>query len=104
MSWQELLREHPGALYEAARLSGYEGREHEFAQIVEDAMWRGDIDRLDALAGCRCCCWEHTFECCPARVWGACRGQDSMTHADVRSWVEHYQRFHGMSEQEFFGG
>lgn len=98
-----LFREHEGALYEGARLAGYEGRERLFARILENAMWDGDIDRVWELAGCHCCCGEHTFECCPARVWGGCRGQGSMTRADEEAWVAHYARFHGLTRDQFFG-
>lgn len=96
-----LLPEYEGSLYEGARLYGYEvGR---FARALDRAMWRGDIDALDELAHCRCCCWEHTFEWCPARVWGGCRGSGSMSHAELESWVRHYERFHGMTRAQFFG-
>ena len=70
---------------------------------LERAMWAGDIERLDEIARCRCCCHEHTFEWCYARIWGGCRGQHTMTRAEERSWVEHYRRFHGMTEDEFWG-
>jgi hypothetical protein len=99
MNW---MREHLGAFYEGARLAGYEGREQAFARILEDALWSGDVNRLDELAGCRCCCHEHTFEWCPARVWGGCRGQGSMTRAELESWVTHYERFHGLTRDQFF--
>lgn len=63
---------------------------------LEDAMWAGDADRLYELAPCRCCCDEHTFECCEARQWFGCRGQGSMTRADEESWQRHYQQAHGI--------
>jgi hypothetical protein len=44
---------------------------------VESLMWAGDTETLDAIAGCRCCCREHTSPNCPARLWNACRGQNS---------------------------
>jgi hypothetical protein len=69
---------------------------------LERAMWEGDTDRLDELAHCRCCCYEHTFEDCPARLWYGCRGQGSLTRAEVMSWARHYERFHGMTLEEFF--
>lgn len=70
---------------------------------LEAAMWAGDIDRLRELAPCQCCCADHFFDCCEARVWGGCRGQDSMTRADHESWAHHYVQFHGMTRDQFFG-
>lgn len=71
---------------------------------VDEAMWEGDIELLCELAPCRCCCWEHTFESCPARRWNGCRGSGSMTAADLESWVRHYADHHGMTRDQFFGG
>lgn len=70
---------------------------------LERAIWEGDLDTLQELAPCRCCCAEHTFEHCPARAWFGCRGQGSMTSADVDSWARHYQQHHGMTRDQFFG-
>ena len=67
------------------------------------AMWEGDVDRLRELAGCDCCCADHTFEGCPARTWGGCRGQDSMTRTEEKSWLRHYVENHGMTEAQFYG-
>jgi hypothetical protein len=67
---------------------------------VEDAIWAGDMDWLDEHLHCECCCNEHTGEGCPARLWGGCRGQGSMTRADEESWARHY----GMTLDQFFGG
>ena len=69
---------------------------------IEDAIWRGDTDELRELAPCICCCADHTFEDCPARVWFGCRGQDTMTRADHEAWAEHYRVHHGMTREEFF--
>ena len=66
---------------------------------VADAMWAGDLDRLWEIAPCGCCCNEHFHECCPARQWGGCRGQDSLTFKDIAAWAAHY----GMTVEEFFG-
>jgi hypothetical protein len=98
-----LLPEYEGALYEGARMAGYEGQEAKFARILERAMWNGDLDQLSELAGCGCCCHEHTFEQCPARVWNGCRGSGSMTVDEEQSWLDHYQQHHGMTEERFFG-
>lgn len=68
------------------------------------AIWEADLDYLSEVAGCVCCCSEHTFENCPARLWGGCRGQGSLTAADHEAWAQHYERYHGMSRAEFFGG
>ena len=68
-----------------------------------DAMWAGDVNALQELAPCRCCCYEHTFEDCPARAWEGCRGSGSLTRADIESWVRHYETHHGMNREQFFG-
>jgi len=67
---------------------------------MEDAIWAGDLDVLQQRAPCICCCAEHTFDHCPAREWGGCRGQGALTEDDVRGWAEHY----GMTLGEFLGG
>jgi hypothetical protein len=69
---------------------------------LQDALWAGDVDRLRQLAPCKCCCSDHTYRGCPARQWGGCRGQGS-EEQDHRSWFQHYQKFHGMSQSEFYG-
>ena len=69
------------------------------ATEIETAMWAGDTDRLHEIAGCGCCCDEHFFEDCPARTWGGCRGQHSMTRVARESWRKHY----GMTETQFYG-
>lgn len=71
-------------------------------QAIEDAMWAGDVELLDELAPCGCCCHEHTWDGCPARVWHGCRGQGAMTWADERAWLRHYQERHGMTEEDFY--
>lgn len=70
---------------------------------LRQAIWEGDIDTLSEIAHCRCCCSEHTFERCPARAWGGCRGQGSMTRAEQESWVRHYELHHGMTRDQFLG-
>lgn len=72
------------------------------AEIL-DAMWAGDVNLLNELAGCGCCCGEHTHEGCPAREWFGCRGQGSMTRDEEESWADHYARAHGMSRAAFYG-
>lgn len=94
------LQEFPEALHEGARLR--QCNSEWLADELENAVWAGDVGRLQELAGCGCCCDEHTFEDCPARVWGGCRGQGTMTRADRELWAEHYERFHGMSREAFF--
>jgi hypothetical protein len=98
---KRLIDDHPWAFEEAVRLAGRKGDEAAFARELEDAMWAGDCDRLHELAGCRCCCWEHTFEGCPARVWDGCRGSGMTTRADLESWMAHYERFHGLPRDQF---
>jgi hypothetical protein len=64
---------------------------------MEKAIWDGDINTLYEKAGCRCCCAEHTSEDCPARLWEGCRGQGTLTQADIDSWVRHY----GITKEKF---
>jgi hypothetical protein len=91
------------AIYEGARLRGREGDERSFARELESAAWAGDIDQLHELAPCDCCCDEHTFGNCPARAWGGCRGQNAMTREDERGRQRHYEQFHNMTEDQFYG-
>lgn len=71
--------------------------------MLKEAVWAGDVDRLQEIAPCVCCCADHTWEDCPARLWGGCRGQDTLTRADRDGWAEHYEKFHGLTREEFFG-
>lgn len=66
---------------------------------LEKAIWEGDVSTLDEIAGCICCCDEHTFEHCPARDWYGCRGKCSLTREDVLDWAA----FYGMTLDEFYG-
>jgi hypothetical protein len=76
----------------------------ELAREVEAAIWAGDVERLSEIAYCRCCCHVHTFgRGCPAYAWGGCRGQDTVTREEMESWIAHYERFHGMTRDQFFG-
>lgn len=70
---------------------------------VDNAIWSADTEMLDALWPCYCCCHEHTHASCKARMWGGCRGQGVETPEDEAEWVTHYERFHGMTPEEFFG-
>lgn len=73
-------------------------------RAVARAMWAGDIDTLHRIAGCVCCCAEHTHTTgCPAYVWGGCRGQGTLTREEVRGWEEHYARHHGLTREQFRG-
>lgn len=72
-------------------------------KALTKAMWEGDVDKLDELAGCVCCCNEHTHEWCPARQWSGCRGQGTMTRAEVDAWAEFYERHHGLTRERFYG-
>lgn len=70
----------------------------EARRAVDRAMWAGDVDELHRIAGCICCCVDHTFTTdCPAYQWGGCRGQDSVSMDDVRGWAKHY----GMTVEKF---
>ena len=64
---------------------------------MEQAIWDGDTDTLFGRARCICCCAEHTFENCPARLWNGCRGQDTPTTKDIEGWADLY----GMTKAEF---
>lgn len=70
---------------------------------LDEAIWAGDVDWLSEHAPCVCCCGEHTFEGCPAREWGGCRGQGSMTRAEQESWQRFYEETRGMSWEDFYG-
>jgi hypothetical protein len=62
----------PTTLGTRARSQATTPRERE----IEDAMWRGDNAWLANNLPCKCCCEEHTYRDCPARVWSGCMGQD----------------------------
>lgn len=72
-------------------------------QNIDRAIWEGDIEYLQQYAGCICCCGEHTFSSCPAKVWGGCRGGPGTPADEYNDWKKHYMRFHGMTEDEFDG-
>jgi hypothetical protein len=72
----------------------------ELVARIQEAMYNGDQATLDEIAGCRCCCDEHTFEDCLARIVGNCRGQGTLTRLDIQKWAEHY----GMTLDQFYGG
>lgn len=69
------------------------------------ALWVGDLDALDRLAPCQCCCDEHTFPCCLARHWGGCRGglPYGDEGVDERAWAAHYATYHGLTDAQFWG-
>lgn len=69
---------------------------------MQRAIWEGDTNTLNERAGCVCCCHEHTFESCPARAWEGCRGSGAPTRDD-EAWAKHYEKFHGMSRNKFYG-
>ncbi len=45
---------------------------------IEDAMWAQDLEKLNELAHCDCCCDEHYSYKCPALIWNGCRGSRSV--------------------------
>jgi hypothetical protein len=55
---------------------------------IADAMWAGDVARLHELAPCRCCCSEHTFPDCPARIWYGCRASFAEREPDQTQTLE----------------
>ena len=73
---------------------------------LQDALWAGDVDLLQELAPCVCCCDEHTHPYCAARLWEGCRGgmpYGVSQRDEDRAWFKHYAEFHGMTENEFYG-
>lgn len=82
--------------------SEIEEAERAWRERVQEAMWNGDTALLQEIAACGCCCDEHTFEDCPARLWGACRGQGTPTRADLEGWIQHYEKTRGMTRDEFW--
>ena len=52
------------------------------------------MEKLEELAGCICCCHEHTHGGgCPAYAWGGCRGQGSDDPwNDEEEWFAFYER------------
>ncbi len=79
----------------------------DFTITIKEAMWAGDIATLNKLAPCKCCCNEHTYGLsCPAWTWAGCRGYNEnglTTHQDELVWKAHYEKFHGMTEKQFYG-
>ena len=68
---------------------------------IEQAMWDNDTDRLDELAPCICCCSDHTFSSCLARIRNGCRGSNS--DRDIHeSYAKWYFEIRGMENDEFF--
>lgn len=70
----------------------------EWKMAVQEAMWDNDHETLDTLAQCDCCCDEHTFESCPARYVGDCKGQGTLTWRDIDGWREYL----GMTQEQFY--
>lgn len=74
---------------------------------LQAAMWAGDVDELERLAPCGCCCHEHTHHRCDAREWGGCRsglGPGESLEGEARAWQCWYAEHRGMSEEVFYGG
>lgn len=66
-------------------------------------MWAGDVEKLDRIAGCGCCCNEHTHLWCDARYWGGCRsgyGPGESLEGEIASWRVLYPH---LSTDEFYG-
>tara|TARA_Y100000815_G_C13254983_1_gene466989 strand:- start:365 stop:643 length:279 start_codon:yes stop_codon:yes gene_type:complete len=72
---------------------------------IEKAIWEGDEETLHALAPCECCCGEHTYLRCPARLYQACRSglNYEETTPNEDSWLKHYTQHHGMTVEQFYG-
>jgi hypothetical protein len=81
----------------------YEREHRERLKAIEQAVWDGDTDALYEVGRCDCCCDEHTSSGCYARIWGGCRGQDTLSYAEIAKWEEHYAKTRGMTRDEFYG-
>ena len=68
---------------------------------LDAAIWAGDVDLVDELAPCRCCCFDHTHAGCPARKVGTCRGQGNTDGEDYDGWKTYYMLHHGFTEAQF---
>lgn len=44
------------------------------AKIAIRLMFEGNREALDERFRCECCCEEHTYLSCPARIWHGCKG------------------------------
>ena len=56
---------------------------HLASQSLQEALWSGNIVRLQELAPCGCCCAEHTKVSCPTRQWNGCKGDISMNNESL---------------------
>jgi len=56
-----------------------------------------DLDYLHTHYKCECCCSDHTFSGCKARLWGGCRGQGTLSNDEISEWARHY----GMTREQF---
>ncbi len=74
------------------------------AEVVLRAMWAGDTDTLWDIAPCRCCCADHTYCDCQARLWGGCRGglPFGEERDDEHSWLKFYAQSRGMTQEQFY--
>lgn len=78
--------------------------EEVLAARIDRAIWEGDEATLWEIAGCRCCCDEHTFGAgCPAYQWGGCRGQGSDEQGHHSEWARFYAETRGMTHEQFYG-
>lgn len=69
---------------------------------IREAVYKGDSDSVYELAGCGCCCSDHTFSDCVGRLVGICRSglpYGVSEHQDLTLWAKHY----GMSLDKFLG-
>ena len=70
-------------------------------ETFDEALWSGNMDRLQELAPCACCCHEHTFTGCPARLWGGCRSGLAPGAISVESDVAGWAEFYGWTVERF---
>ena len=75
------------------------------ADELAKAVRYGVVDIDDEIVECVCCCSEHTWSRCPARLWNGCRSglaPGESLEAEEAKWLEHYKRYHGMTEEAFY--
>lgn len=85
-------------------LNGHEERHAAVVRLFRTCGNEQDDRRMAWFFSCDCCCAEHTFASCLARVWNGCRsglpyGADQ--YEDYESWKDHYVRFHDMKPEDF---
>lgn len=82
-----------------------EEKHQQWLADLRRAVWEGDLDKLQELAPCVCCCSEHTHVYCEARLWGGCRSGEEYGFSRRQfeeEWAKFYERERGMPYDQFF--